>query len=52
MRRKTQSTDTFYINNDYTNVTKVYEDYIEFDTKLAENKKSAEKQKNIFLKNR
>ena len=39
MRTKTQSTwqkhrvpSTCYINDDYTNVTKVYKDYIEFRT--------------------
>ena len=41
MRTKTVS-DTYYINNDYTNTIKVYEDYIEFRT----GRKSAERQKN------
>ena len=41
VRTKTVS-DTYYINNDYTNTIKVYEDYIEFRT----GRKSAERQKN------
>ena len=39
---RTKAAGTCYINNDYTNVTKDYEDYIR---KQAENTKSAERQK-------
>ena len=42
MRIKTSA--TYYINNDDTNVTKVFEDYIKFVTKQTENKKIAERQ--------
>ena len=42
VRAKTR--DTYYINNGYTNVTKVYEEYIELGT--GSNHKSAERQKN------
>ena len=35
--------DTYYINNDYRNVIKVHEDYIEFNTEEAENKKALQK---------
>ena len=39
----TKTPDTYYINNDYTNATKVYEDYIKFKT--GSKHKSAERQK-------
>ena len=36
MRIKTS--DTYYINNDHTNVKKVWEDYTEFDTEEVNKK--------------
>ena len=36
--------DAYYLNNYYTNITKVYEEFIEIRT--AVNTKSAERQKN------
>ena len=42
MRIKTSA--TYYINNDDTNVIKVFEGYIKFVTKQTENIKIAERQ--------
>ena len=47
MRTKTR--DTYYINNGYTNVTKVYEDYIKFGTG-SNHKKHRKKKKKSFPK--
>ena len=46
MRTKTR--DTYYINNSYAYVTKVYEEYIEFGT--VSNQKKHRKTKNKFSK--
>ena len=43
---RTKTSDIYYLNNDYTNVIKVYEDYIELETKEVNNTKSAERQNN------
>ena len=43
---RTRESDTYYMNSDYTNIIKVYEDYFEFKT----DRKSAERQKTGFPK--
>ena len=45
---RTKTCDTYYVNNSYTNVTKVYEEYIEFRT--GSNHKKCRKTKNKFSK--
>ena len=40
---RTRTSDTYYINNDHTNVIKVWEYYTEFDTEEI-NTKSKERQ--------
>ena len=47
MRIKTP--DTYYINNDYTNVTKVYEEFIKVRTG-SKHKKRRKTEKNSFPK--
>ena len=41
---------TYYTNNDYANIYKVYEDHITFDLEQAKKTKSGEKQKTSFSK--
>ena len=43
---RTRESDTYYMNNDYKNTIKVYEDYFEFKT----DRKRAEIQKTGFPK--
>ena len=44
----TRIPDIYYMNDDYTNIIKVCEDYIEFDTEQVENAKSTERQETSF----
>ena len=48
MKTKNRVPDTYYIDNNYAKIYKVYEDYIKFNIEQAENTKSAERQKTIF----
>ena len=41
--QKQRVPDTYYITNHYRNVIKIHEDYIEFNTEEAENKKALPK---------
>ena len=46
---RTKTPDTYYINNDYTNVTEVYEEYIKFRTG-SNHKKRRKTKKTSFPK--
>ena len=48
---RTKTPETYYINNDYTNVTKVYEEYMEFRTGSNHNRRRKTKRL-VFEKNR
>ena len=49
-KKNTQITWHLLYKQSLYNCDKLYENYIEFDTEQVENTKSAERQKNIFLK--
>ena len=50
---KNRVLDTYYVNNNYTDVTKVHEDYVEFRTsKKQKNKKLGKTKKLVLQKNR
>ena len=52
MRKKHRVLDTYYVNNDYIDVTNVQEDYVELRTVMRKRKIRREKKKNVFQKNR
>ena len=47
---RTKTPDTYYVNHDFTNVAKVYEEYIEFRTG-SKHKKRRKIEKLVFQKN-
>ena len=50
MRATNGVPNNYYTKNDFTNLIKLYINYIGFDTEQTENKKSSEKQKTSFKK--
>ena len=48
---RTKTCDIYYVDNSYTNVTKVYKEYIEFRTG-SNHKKCRKTKKQVFQKNR
>ena len=50
-KKKDRVPDTYYINNDYANITIVYEDYVKFRTG-RKHKKLRKTKKLVFQKSR
>ena len=50
-KKKDRVPDTYYINNDYANITTVYEDYVKFRTS-RKHKKRRKTKKLVFQKSR